>query len=148
MGILSAIPTWIKALVVVAVVAAVGIVIYQWRADIQTAAYDAIFKKTVDAALKQNQEAMQRLIDEQTEKSNSLQQQLNEQKQITDDLTKLKDAFAQQKFNNVPIDPGLKFTFDQIRAAEAARAAAQPKPAAPAGTAPNPTLDSWKAKQK
>lgn len=127
MGFLSAIPGWIK-IAAVAIVAAVLIAcVYQWRADIKQTAYDAIFKETVEAAMKENQKDFQRQLDSEKAKREALEEQMANQKQIAADLEKLRQAFINRKFDNRPIDPGLQFTFDQIRAAEEARKAATQK---------------------
>ena len=126
-ALLSAIPGWIKLAVVGIVIAVIMACIYQWRADIKQTAYDAIFKETVEAAMKENQKDFQRQLDSEKAKRESLEEQMANQKQIAADLERLRQAFLNRKFDNRPIDPGLQYTFDQIRAAEEARKSAAGK---------------------
>ncbi len=147
MALLDLVPVWLKVAVGVALVAGVGIAIYQWREDIKQGAYDAIFKKQVEAAIEENRKDFQRQLDVEKEKTASLLSQIEAQKQIAADLDKLRQAFMAQKFANAPIDPGLKYAFDQIRASEAARKAKMDPTQKAKNPTGNTTLDNWKKGQ-
>jgi hypothetical protein len=127
MGFLSAIPGWIKLAAVAIVLGVIITCIYQWRADIKQTAYDAIFKETVEAAMEANKKDFARQIDAEKAKREALEQQFENQRQIASDLERFRKSFLSQNFANKPIDPGLKYVFDQIRAEEEARRAAAEK---------------------
>lgn len=139
MDLSSLIPPWVKIAIAVALVTVVVTVVYQWRADIMEVAYDRVFKKQVTAQLAEQENRFKELLAVETSKREELEKQIANQQKIEEDLKKLAEEFRKQNFKNVPLDPGVKFTLDQILRAEAQRKAA------PAPTSSgNPTLDQWK----
>ena len=154
----SLIPPWVKVAAVVVVIAVAVTAIYQWRADIKTAAFNQIFKEQVQDLLKEQDQRWKDREDVIKSQQDNLSEQIEEQKKITERFRKADEDFRKQGFKNNPSDPAMTYTFDQIRRMEDARkgsAIAAPAPptstktpATTPGTSASPTLDQWKAQRK
>jgi hypothetical protein len=114
-------PLAIKAIVIGLLFSLGCVAIYQWRADIKQTAYDAIFKEQVENHLAEQKKAIKRLEEVNVEKEKALVEQLAKAKELEKKLADLDKEFKLKNFKNLPLDPGLQFTLDQIRQLEAER---------------------------